>query len=138
MEPLFITQMFSCFFMTGLIWVIQLVHYPSFKFVDIRNTKEFNSFHQTKITIIVMPIMLIELITAIILTIQSSFEFMFVLNTSLLLIIWLSTFLLSIPIHSKLVTNHSDDLIEKLVLTNWPRTILWSFRSLIFFFMIIN
>lgn len=131
-------EVFSCFFMTGLIWVIQLVHYPSFSFVKNNLSVEFNQFHQFKITFIVMPVMLIELVCAIAWYIDSSYNVLLLVNLGLLALIWLSTFLLSVPIHARLTSDFSQELIDKLIKTNWPRTVLWSIRSLILIYILIS
>lgn len=53
-----------------------------------------------------------------------------VFSSASLLLIWASTFFLSVPLHTKLLTEFEPSVIQKLITTNWPRTILWSLRSL--------
>jgi len=113
--------------MTGLIWLIQLVHYPSFKSVDDNLFKEFHKFHSLRITFIVGPIMLVELITGGLLLLNDS-SALLIANLVLLVLIWLSTAVYSIPTHNKLQHGKNLKIISKLVNTNWPRTILWSIR----------
>lgn len=131
-HELIVIQSFSCFFMTGLIWLIQIVHYPSFLFVEPARFIEFETFHSKKISLIVIPIMLTELATALLLILHKQ-EFVFIINLILLACIWLSTFFLSVPLHNKLMNSSNGTLdvgsIQKLILTNWPRTILWTIRS---------
>lgn len=121
----FALHLFCCFFMTGLIWTIQVVHYPSFYY-----TKEsfsiFHTFHSQRISYLVIPIMLAELATAIYLM---SMIPMGVSNLILLILTWVATFLLSVPYHNQLEHHYSESLIRGLVLTNWARTLLWSVRS---------
>jgi hypothetical protein len=119
---------FSCFFMTGLIWVIQVLHYPSFHFIGKEFAKEFNRFHVFRITLIVAPIMTVELITAILL-VKSLDSTLLYLNLILLLITWLTTALVSMPLHFKLINKTKNKYIRSLIITNWPRTILWTLRS---------
>jgi hypothetical protein len=45
--------------------------------------------------------------------------------------IWLSTFALQVPAHEKLILKKDDQQIQKLVKTNWIRTILWSLKLVI-------
>jgi hypothetical protein len=45
--------------------------------------------------------------------------------------IWLATALLSVPCHQQLALGYDADLIERLVATNWVRTVLWSLRGLL-------
>ena len=58
--------------MTGVIWVIQIVHYPSFHFIEKELYTVFQKFHMNKISIIVIPIMLAELITGMMLFLDKS------------------------------------------------------------------
>jgi hypothetical protein len=123
---LLLAQIFCCFSLTGLIWVIQILHYPGFHFVDIL-FKDFHSFHSTRISMIVIPLMLTELATASLLALQNPSRFGW--NFVGVLLIWASTFFLSVPLHNQLAGERNSQLIAQLVLTNWPRTLLWSLRS---------
>jgi hypothetical protein len=122
-------HLFACFFMTGLIWVIQIVHYPSFGYFDEVRFAGFHAFHSSRITWIVLPMMTLELLTGIALVAQRP-DWFLISNLLGLVGIWLATALLSVPLHNRLAEGFSDSTIARLVLTNWPRTILWSFRSL--------
>ncbi|NRA66563.1 MAG: hypothetical protein HRU19_18890 [Pseudobacteriovorax sp.] len=119
--------------MTGLIWTIQLVHYPSFAFIDSTRFTEFETFHASRISWIVMPVMIVELMTAIGLwfLLAEPWSLWNVINSIGVLLIWLSTGLFSMPIHARLLSGKNTELIRRLVETNWPRTILWSLRSLV-------
>lgn len=109
-----------------LIWIIQVLHYPSFKYFDRATFGEAMLFHQRRISYIVIPLMLTQLV----LTIYSSFinfNLSTVLGLLCLLGIWLSTFMLQVPIHSKL-TSYAHEPIEKLVKSNMIRTALWTLK----------
>lgn len=122
-------QIFSCFYMTGLIWMVQWVHYPSFRFIPESN-KQFHKHHTRSITPLVLPVMVLEIVTASSLAYQSQ-NIVFGLNWILLILIWASTFFLSVPLHSQLEAEMHPHTIEKLISTNWPRTVLWTLRSLL-------
>jgi len=49
----------------------------------------------------------------------------------LVVIIWLSTFTLQVPIHRRLQTGKDDARIRRLVSTNWIRTIAWTVKAII-------
>jgi|EP01047_Picozoa_sp_COSAG01_P015167 hypothetical protein len=53
--------------LVGLIWTIQLVHYPLFAAVGRKNFAKYEQQHTRRITVLVMPLMLAELGTAAIL-----------------------------------------------------------------------
>ena len=123
-------NLLSTFMLTGLIWTIQIIHYPSFKYISQNQFPDFMTFHMNKITYIVMPLMLLELMSASYLFIYI-FSTFTIINFLFVVFIWLSTFLLSIPCHNKLKEKYDPKTIEKLVITNWPRTILWSLKSIL-------
>ena len=131
-------QLACCLLMTGLIWTIQLVHYPFFQFTDEKEFQTAHTFHSNRISIIVIPVMVIELIVAIALAVGWHSTF-WGINLFLVVLIWLSTFFLSVPLHNSLGGGKNNSIIARLVATNWPRTLLWSLRScLIFWFLNLN
>lgn len=131
MDFLFFLNVISAFLLTGVIWTIQIVHYPSFHYIDKLSFTNFHNFHERRISIIVMPLMLIELITSIALYIHNMWSIIFALNLLIVVLIWCSTFFVQVPIHSILSEKKDKNLIEKLVNTNWIRTFLWSIRMLL-------
>lgn len=89
--------------------------------------------HSQRITYIVGPLMLLELLSAFAIVVHG-LTLVPIINLSLLLLIWLSTAFVSIPIHNKLARGSDRDAIEKLIRTNWSRTLLWTARSLLLAF----
>ena len=53
------------------------------------------------------------------------------ISASLVAIVWLSTFVLQVPIHNRLKSGKDERLIRRLVATNWVRTIAWSLKALL-------
>ncbi|MDG1269024.1 MAG: hypothetical protein P8O17_05400 [Candidatus Marinimicrobia bacterium] len=131
MDLLFFLNVISAFLLTGVIWTIQIVHYPSFHYIDKLSFTNFHHFHERRISIIVMPLMLIELTTSTALYINNMSSIVFALNLLIVVLIWCSTFFIQVPIHSILSQKKDKKLIEKLVNTNWIRTFLWSMRMLL-------
>mgnify|MGYP001318189620 CR=1 FL=1 len=131
MDLLFFLNVISAFLLTGVIWTIQIVHYPSFNYIDKMSFTNFHHFHERRISIIVMPLMLIELTTSTALYINNMSSIVFALNLLIVVLIWCSTFFIQVPIHSILSKKKDKKLIEKLVNTNWIRTFLWSMRMLL-------
>tara|TARA_B100001094_G_scaffold212218_1_gene206181 strand:- start:2008 stop:2424 length:417 start_codon:yes stop_codon:yes gene_type:complete len=131
MDLLFFLNVISAFLLTGVIWTIQIVHYPSFHYIDKISFTNFHHFHERRISIIVMPLMLIELTTSTALYINNMSSIVFALNLLIVVLIWCSTFFVQVPIHSILSQKKDKKLIEKLVNTNWIRTFLWSMRMLL-------
>jgi len=127
--------------MIGVIWVIQLVHYPSFHYIDRSSYELFQDFHMRNISWIVFPVMSVELVTGILL-IQSpifgSSNKLFFISMILLALIWFLTATLFISIHKNLSKGFNKDIINKLVNLNWLRTILWSLRIVFIFAFIFD
>lgn len=120
-------QYFCCFFMTGIIWLIQILHYPSFKFIAENRFKEFHSFHSSRITYIVAPVMVVELLTAFALCWSN--QAVYTWNFILVILLWALTGFISVPIHNSLSVIYDLKKIDQLVNTNWFRTAIWTFRS---------
>ncbi len=110
--------------MSGIIWLIQVVHYPAFKFIE---PNKFKQFHSSRITYIVAPIMALELLSAFALCWLS--QTIYTWNFILVLLLWALTGFVSVPLHNSLAGNYDLKKINQLVKTNWYRTAIWTFRS---------
>jgi hypothetical protein len=133
-----ILQVISCAFMVGLIWVIQILHYPMFCYVAKEQFAKFHEFHSKRITIIVLPLMLFELATANLLSFHLPQSWPIMTNLLALILIWLSTFFISVPLHKSISTSMNLKVIERLVLTNWIRTLLWSLRLVLLTYFVLH
>ena len=115
--------------MTGVIWVIQIVHYPSFHFIEKELYTAFQRFHMNKISIIVIPIMLAELITGILLLFDKSSKNPFLtISLIMLILIWAITGVFFAKAHNKLIIGYQELVVNQLVVMNWIRTLLWTLR----------
>ena len=115
--------------MVGVIWVIQLVHYPSFHFIELKQYTTFQRFHMSKISYVVIPAMLTELFTLILIIISMDQIDTLVLASAILLIfIWLITAVFFSGVHQKLTLGYNKTIVDKLVKLNWGRTLLWTLR----------
>ncbi len=119
-------------FMTGLIWFVQVVHYPLFRAVGPAQFPGYALAHQRRTTWVVAPVMLIELASAVALVARTGTSPLHAwTGLSLLLVIWLSTFLLQVPMHERLATRFDHAAWRRLVVTNWTRTAAWTLRAII-------
>lgn len=120
--------------MLGVIWFVQIVHYPLFREVPAEDFVSYESWHRTKTSLLVAPLMLVELGTAFLLVGMrpEGFSFTWLLVNGILLgLIWASTFFIQVPLHGALSEAFSFENIRKLVNSNWIRTILWTARGAI-------
>lgn len=120
--------------MAGLIWFVQVVHYPLFAHVDALSFSEFAAQHVRRTGFVVAPLMLIEAATAAWLAIwPPSVEAAVTsyVGFTLLAIVWLSTALLQMPCHRRLENGKDLAIINRLVATNWIRTVAWTGRGVV-------
>ena len=120
--------------MVGVIWVIQLVHYPSFHFVELKQYTPFQRFHMARISYVVIPAMLTELFTLILIVISmDQIDTLIVASAILLIFIWLMTAVFFSGVHQKLTLGYDQTVVDKLVKLNWGRTLLWTLRLFLIF-----
>jgi hypothetical protein len=118
-------------FMTGLIWFVQLVHYPIFAKVPPADFPAFHHFHTLQTAQLTAVAMLLELLAALALFAVSwpKWGMWLVLMAFLLLLaIWAATFFHFIPLHGALARQYSPQLVVQLVSGNWWRTWAWTLR----------
>lgn len=109
-----------------LIWLVQLIIYPSFEHVRDEDFSVWHRRYVRNITAIVAPLMITQLLLIILnLRNHPGPADMFILGC--VIMVWLSSFTLSVPCHKQLQDGGKNEkIIRRLVRTNWIRTILWS------------
>lgn len=123
----------STLMMAGVIWFVQVVHYPMFSLLDGPSFTQYAHVHQQRTTLVVAPLMLIEILTATWLVTLPTLNGLWMtwLGISLLLVAWLSTAAIQMPCHSKLAESFNAATVRWLVVTNWIRTAAWSARGVL-------
>lgn len=128
--------------LTGLIWFVQVVHYPIFLKVPAAAFKDFQLQHMFTTTRVVAFPMLLELLLGIGLLMGSypgKTGFTHYSAFTCVVGIWLVTFFVSVPIHNQLVLlGYNASLIQQLVATNWLRTFAWTLRTLLLLYMLLK
>lgn len=137
MNWIFIIHLFFTLYMTGVIWFVQVVHYPLMGKIGNEAFEEYEKQHQKRTFLIVGIQMIIELFTGLLLLWQQSYNPLQWWNVGLLVIIWISTFFIQSPLHGKLGNEYRVAWQQKLVNTNWIRTVAWTLRSLILLNMLV-
>ena len=121
-------------FMVGVIWFVQVVHYPLFAHVGTPDFSAYSVRHSRLTGLVVGPSMLLEAGTAVALVVWTPPEVStYLVWTGLLLVagIWLSTALLQAPRHTTLGGGFDPAAHRFLVTSNWLRTVLWSLRAIV-------
>ena len=118
--------------MFGVIWMVQVVHYPLMRFVSASQFARFEAAHRTRISWVVGPLMLIEGVCVL--------AFLFAPPAGLLW--WLpwagaaaeaiaigTTVFVSAPLHERLNAHFDSATLDRLIATNWIRTVAWTARA---------
>ena len=135
----FLLNISSTWFMVGLIWLIQIVHYPLFKLVGKNEFQTYHIGHSVMITPLVGTVMIIELISSIFLVVFPPKNVSLtipIIGLILVFIIWASTAFFQIPHHNALSKAYELEAHNLLVQTNWIRTIAWSMRGFLLLYML--
>jgi len=117
--------------MTGVIWFVQVVHYPLMGSVGVDGYAHYQRSHQRLTTFVVAPPMIVELLTSaaivvwrpVVVPLWSAW-----VGLALVGLVWASTAVLQVPAHHRLAAGFDALVHRRLVHGNWVRTILWSAR----------
>ncbi|MBL0921369.1 MAG: hypothetical protein IBJ10_04475 [Phycisphaerales bacterium] len=127
-------------YMTGLVWFVQVVHYPLFAAVGAEAFPSYERSHVERAGWAVGPAMLVELATAA--TLLASPGILGVtapaIGGALLLVIWASTWAAQVPLHRRLMGGFDARAAALLVRSNWVRTGAWSARSALALWMLLE
>jgi hypothetical protein len=129
MTALFAVHLAATWVLVGLIWTVQLVHYPLFAQVCADTFRSYHAQHTRRITWIVAPLMAVELITAAILFFRGAREPWLLVSFAPLAFNWLATWRVQIPLHDRLADGFDAEVHRRLVGSNWWRTVAWSMRG---------
>ena len=126
--------------MFGVIWMVQVVHYPLMRFVSGEQFAHFETAHRTRISWVVGPLMLIEGVCVL--------AFLFAPPAGLAW--WLpwvgagvetvaigTTAFVSAPLHERLNARFTQAALDRLIATNWIRTIAWTARAAVAIAMLV-
>lgn len=134
MSSLLAIHVLATWFMVGLIWTIQWVHYPLFASVGRDHFVRYERNHTKRMaTLLVVPA-LVEVATSVGLIWippPGVGRGVLVAAAGLLLAIWIATALVYAPVHGALSGGHDARLIRRLEIMNWWRTAAWTARGAI-------
>jgi hypothetical protein len=118
--------------MVGLIWFVQLVHYPLFAAVGEAEFLLYERGHTRRTTWVVAVLMPLEALTAAWLLVDPPADVdraPIAVGFALVAAVWISTALWQAPIHGRLSTGFDRVLHRRLVASNWVRTAAWTARG---------
>ena len=138
-EVLVVAHAAATLVMVGVIWFVQVVHYPLMARVSASEFAAYEHEHQNRTTFVVAPTMLIEVVAAAVLLVVAPAGLGRILpaaGIALLAVIWLSTFLVQVPLHTWLAGGFDAGAHRKLVWSNWLRTLAWTGRGVLVLVML--
>ena len=122
----------STWYMVGLIWFVQMVHYPLKSTLKEPEFTSYQQQHMQRTSWVVGPPMLAEAATAAWLALNPptpDLQIYTLIGLALLAIVWGSTALFLVPLHNRLLNGFDADAIRSLCRANWIRTIAWTLRG---------
>jgi hypothetical protein len=123
-------HLFLTLYMVGLIWFVQVVHYPLMRVVPADTWLEYEQKHTLRTGWVTAPPMVGELATGVLLFWMMDLPvWVGWLNLISILSLWASTFFIQVPLHSRLSREYHSESIHQLVRTNWLRTFVWTLRG---------
>ena len=135
----FLIQVATTLSMVGLIWFVQVVHYPLFDRVGVDGFSIYEEAHQRLTARVVAPLMLGELASAILLIWYRPTgvgDTLVLSSLGLLVLLWISTYVIQVPQHAKLQDSYSPLIHRQLVSGNWFRTAAWTARGVLVLAMV--
>ena len=126
--------------MFGVIWIVQIVHYPLMRFVSGAQFAGFETEHRTRISWVVGPLMAVEGVCVL----------AFLFSPPAGLPWWLpwagagieaiaigTTVFVSAPLHERLNAHFDQATLDRLIATNWVRTVAWTGRAAVAIAMLV-
>ena len=139
-EIVLIAQVVGSVGMFGVIWTIQLVHYPLMRAVPDDAFVAYERQHTRLISFLVGPLMVIEgvcVLAVFFLRPPGIPIWSTVLGGILEAVAIGITAFISAPTHAKLESGKNDALLQHLIATNWLRTAAWTGRAAIALYMLV-
>ncbi len=122
----------STLYMTGVIWFVQVVHYPLFARVEAGSFRAYHAEHTRSTGYVVLAPMVLELGSSLWLAArrpEGSPAWLVRLGLALTLVSWASTFFLAVPAHDRLARGFDPAVHRSLVGFNWIRFASWTGHS---------
>ena len=124
----------ATWFMVGLIWVVQVVHYPLFRLVGAAAFPEYELGHTQRMGAVLAVPAVVEVVAAALVLLLLPGDVsrsLAVAAGALLALVWLLTAAVQVRHHRALAAGFDVAIHRSLVNGNWWRTALWSGRGVL-------
>ena len=127
-------------FLTGLIWFVQIVHYPIFRKVPASHFGAYHAAHTLTTGQVVAVPMLVELGIGGWLALQpvpANLRWAGYVAYACVILVWAITFGVAVPLHNRLTAGgYGAAAIHSLVAANWVRTVGWTARTALLAYLV--
>ena len=133
-QALFVGNLLVAGFLVGVIWFVQIVHYPLFGQIEAASFPRYHARHSDLTTRVVAVPMILDLVSSgLLLFVRPAWLGLApaIVGFVLALLTWLCTFLVAVPLHGRLGAGAEPALVARLVATNWLRTVAWTAHLLL-------
>ncbi|MEO1666555.1 MAG: hypothetical protein AAFU54_18105 [Chloroflexota bacterium] len=134
MKLILLSNLAATLIMVGVIWFVQVVHYPLYSRINPDAFPNYEVAHVNLVTLVVGPAMFIEAGTALLLLVSPPDNvplWVLILGLVLVGVVWAVTVFVNVPQHNQLSFQFDAGVHRALVLSNWIRTIAWSARGIL-------
>jgi hypothetical protein len=124
-----IAHLVSALTLVGIIWTVQLVHYPLMALVGPDRFADYEAAHAPRMAAVVLLPWTVQGVTTGWLMIARPDgvpDALILATAATALVPVLVTVLTSVPAHSRLAEGFDADAHQRLVATNWIRTLAWT------------
>lgn len=141
MNLLLLIHLITAWFMVGLIWTIQVVHYPLFERVGTESFSYYEADHTRRMGWLLAGPASLEVLTAAALVWfrPSQVDLWLVVAAGAILAgLWVTTALVQVPLHRQLTAAPTATAMRRLVASNWLRTAGWTLRGFLVAAMVLQ
>ena len=132
--PLLFAQWFASIALLGVIWLVQVVIYPQFADVPAEAFPPYHDRYTARVTLVVAPLMLVELVASgalPLLLFRSRLFGLALVGAALAFSLWAVTFVVQVPQHDRLARGFDAGTAAALVSGKWIRVALWTARVVV-------
>jgi len=131
MSNLQVLSLLFDFGLVVLIWIVQLIIYPSFKYHNQESLVKWHAKYTVRIAGVVIPLMFGQLILYLYLIFTQP-DVSIYIRSGLTISAWITTFAIFVPLHNTINNRkNTEKTLSQLVSKNWIRTVIWTLLFII-------
>ena len=129
-EHLYSIHTFTTIYMFTVVVFVHFIQYPMLKNVPEDLRAEYNKKYCDRAGFVIAPAMVLEAFSALMLSLLEP-NLIYHFGLILVILIWIDTFFISVPAHTRLCRAWDEKAHKKLMLSNLIRLIAWGIRCLL-------